>query len=109
MDFATALDDFGAGHSGLNLLARFRPDIKLDMELLRGIDASRPRRMIIEAVSGLCARLSVRVIAEGVETRAELDAVRSLGINLVQGYLLVRPAFEALPPLLAPTDATAMP
>ena len=98
MGFATALDDFGAGHAGLNLLARFRPDIvKLDMELLRGIDASMPRRMIVEAVVGLCAKLGVRVIAEGIETRGELDAVRSLGVDLVQGYLLAKPAFEALP------------
>lgn len=98
MGFVTALDDFGAGHAGLGLLARFRPDfIKLDMELLRGIDSSAPRRMIVEAMVGLCARLGVTVIAEGIETRGELDAVRSLGIDLVQGYLLARPAFEALP------------
>jgi EAL domain-containing protein (putative c-di-GMP-specific phosphodiesterase class I) len=106
MGFTTAIDDFGAGHAGLNLLARFRPNIiKLDMELLRGIDASQPRRMIVEAVVGLCAKLDVRVIAEGIETRAELDAVRSLGIDLVQGYLLARPAFETLPRLTCATDS----
>ena len=98
MGFGTALDDFGAGHAGLNLLARFRPDvIKLDMELLRGIDASLPRRLIVEAVVGLCAKLGVDIVAEGIETRAELDAVRSLGVDLIQGYLLARPAFEELP------------
>lgn len=109
MGFGTALDDFGAGHAGLGLLARFTPDIiKLDMALLRGIDASLPRRMIVEAVVGLCARLGVTVIAEGIETRGELDAVRSLGIDLVQGYLLARPAFEALPTLLPDHDATPL-
>jgi EAL domain-containing protein (putative c-di-GMP-specific phosphodiesterase class I) len=98
MGFTTAVDDFGAGHAGLNLLARFRPDvIKLDMDLLRGIDTSMPRRMIVEAVVGLAARLGVRVVAEGIETRGELDAVRSIGIDLVQGYLLAKPAFEMLP------------
>lgn len=108
MGFATALDDFGSGHAGLNLLARFRPDlIKLDMDLLRGLDACESRRVIVEAVVGLCARLGVGVIAEGIETRAELDAVRSIGIDLVQGYLLARPAFEALPALALETDATA--
>ena len=108
MGFTTAIDDFGAGHAGLNLLAQFRPDvIKLDMELLRGIDTSTPRRMIVEAVVGLCARLGVRVVAEGIETQAELDAVRSLGIDLVQGYLLARPAFEALPPLMLAPNAMA--
>lgn len=98
MGFTTALDDFGAGHAGLNLLARFRPDvIKLDMELLRGIDGSLSRRLIVEAVVGLAAKLGVRVVAEGIETRGELDAIRSIGIDLIQGYLLARPAFETLP------------
>lgn len=103
MGFTTALDDFGAGYAGLGLLARFQPDvIKLDMALLRGVDASEPRRMIVDAMVGLCRRLGVTVIAEGIETRGELDAVRALGIELVQGYLLAKPAFEALPePVLA--------
>jgi EAL domain-containing protein (putative c-di-GMP-specific phosphodiesterase class I) len=103
MGFTTALDDFGAGYAGLGLLARFQPDvIKLDMALLRGIDASEPRRLIVEAMVGLCRRLGVAVIAEGIETRGELDAVRAIGIELVQGYLLAKPAFRALPePMLA--------
>ncbi len=100
MGFGTALDDFGAGHAGLSLLARFQPDvIKLDMELLRGIDHSLSRRMIVEAVVRLCEKMGVIVVAEGIETRAELDAVRSLGIHLVQGFLVARPLFEALPPI----------
>jgi EAL domain-containing protein (putative c-di-GMP-specific phosphodiesterase class I) len=108
MGFTTAIDDFGAGHAGLNLLARFQPDvIKLDMDLLRGIDASLSRRLIVEAVVGLCARFGIRVVAEGIETRTELDAVRSLGIDLVQGYLLAKPAFERLPPFVLPNDGVA--
>ncbi|MEN2784839.1 EAL domain-containing protein [Sphingomonas qilianensis] len=103
MGFTTAIDDFGAGHAGLGLLARFQPDvIKLDMELLRGIDISLPRRMIVEAVVGLAARLGIRIVAEGIETRAELDAVRSIGVDLVQGYLLAKPAFEQLPAFALP-------
>ncbi len=98
MGFTTALDDFGAGHSGLTLLARFQPDVvKLDMRLVRGIDSNSQRRIIVEAVVALCGRLGIRVVAEGVETRAELDAVRSTGIDLVQGFLLAKPAFEKLP------------
>ena len=109
MGFTTALDDFGAGHSGLNLLARFRPDvIKLDMELIRGIDTSMPRRMIVEAVVRMCAQMGVTVIAEGVETRGELDSLRRLGIHLVQGYLLARPAFEALPALSMERPAASL-
>jgi len=98
MGFGTALDDFGAGHAGLNLLARFQPDIiKLDMDLIRNLDANLPKRLIIEAVVAMCAKLGVLVIAEGIETEAELDALRALGVRYIQGYLFAKPAFEALP------------
>lgn len=98
MGFGTALDDFGAGHAGLGLLANFQPDmVKLDMELIRGIDASLPRRMIVGGVARMCREMGILVIAEGVETEAELDALRAAGIRYVQGFLLARPAFEALP------------
>jgi EAL domain-containing protein (putative c-di-GMP-specific phosphodiesterase class I) len=98
MGFGTALDDFGAGHAGLNLLARFQPDIiKLDMELVRNLDASLPRRIIVDAVVKMCAALGVTVIAEGIETQGELDALRALGVRYIQGYLFAKPAFERLP------------
>ena len=93
-----AIDDFGAGHSGLNLLADLHPDlIKLDMGLCRGIDASRTRRAIVHGVLTACRDLGIGVVAEGVETPGELAALRDLGIRLVQGYLLARPAVECLP------------
>jgi EAL domain-containing protein (putative c-di-GMP-specific phosphodiesterase class I) len=101
MGFTTALDDFGAGFAGLGLLARFQPDvIKLDMALLRGLDTSEPRRLIVESMATLCRKLGVTVVAEGIETQDELDAVRALGIDLVQGYLLAKPAFQALPAVM---------
>ena len=98
MGFGTALDDFGAGHAGLGLLACFQPDIiKLDMDLIRGLDASLPRRVIVGGVARMCRELGITLIAEGVETDAELRALRAIGIRYIQGYLLARPAFEALP------------
>lgn len=98
MGFGTALDDFGAGHAGLNLLASFQPDIiKLDMALVRGVDSSLARRVIIDGVMKMCAQLGVTVIAEGIETDAELAALRALGVRYIQGFLLARPAFESLP------------
>ncbi len=107
MGFGTALDDFGAGHAGLNLLARFQPDmIKLDMHLIRGLDTSLPRRMIVDGVVKMCAALGVGVIAEGIETAGELDALRELGVRYIQGYYFAKPAFEALPVVqLAPPVA----
>lgn len=98
MGFGTALDDFGAGHAGLNLLARFQPDmIKLDMELIRNLDASLPRRIIVNGVIKMCRALDIAVIAEGIETTGELAALKELGVRYVQGFIFAEPAFEALP------------
>lgn len=93
-----AIDDFGAGYSGLNLLADFQPDaLKLDMNLVRGIESRGPRQAIVRAVLAACSDLGIDVVAEGIETRDELAWLRDEGVTLFQGYLFARPAFEALP------------
>ncbi|MGE0487125.1 MAG: EAL domain-containing protein [Gammaproteobacteria bacterium] len=93
-----AIDDFGAGHSGLNLLANFQPDmVKLDMELVRDISRSGPRQAIVRAIIQVCFDLGIDFIAEGVESSDELHWFQDQGVNLFQGYLIARPAFEALP------------
>lgn len=98
MGFATALDDFGAGHAGLSLLARLQTDIiKLDMELVRGIDTSLPRRMIVEGLVAMFTRMGITAVAEGIETIAEYEVLRGMGIRYMQGYLLARPGFKSLP------------
>ncbi len=95
--FQTAIDDFGAGYSGLNLLAEFQTDlVKLDMALLRSIDRHAGRRAIVRGIMQVCRDLDIKVIAEGIETRAELDTLREFGIELFQGYYFARPAFQAL-------------
>jgi len=94
----TAIDDFGAGHSGLNMLADFRPDVlKIDMALTRSIQTDDVRTKIASAIVGLCNSLHVSVIAEGIETIEEAVALRALGIHLFQGYLFARPVIERLP------------
>lgn len=96
--FLTAIDDFGAGYSGLNLLAEFQPHIvKLDMALTRDIDSDPVRRAIVAGVIGTCKALGCRMVAEGVERPEELNTLREMGIELFQGYLLARPVLEALP------------
>ncbi len=108
MGFGTAIDDFGAGHAGLGLLAKFQTDyIKLDMELVRGIDASMPRRMIVDGVIRIADALGITVIAEGIETIGEYDALRASGIRHIQGYLLARPALRKLPVVTMPVDHDA--
>lgn len=95
--FHTAIDDFGAGYAGLNLLAEFQPDIiKIDMELVRDIDTSVAKHAIVAGIVSICAKLEIKVLAEGIETPAERDCLRDLGIDLMQGYLFCRPAFRAL-------------
>jgi len=95
--FLTAIDDFGAGYAGLSLLADFRPDIvKLDMGLIRGIDTDRGRRAIVKGVLQVCSDLEIMPVAEGVETRAEVEVLRGLGVDLFQGYYFAKPAFESL-------------
>jgi EAL domain-containing protein (putative c-di-GMP-specific phosphodiesterase class I) len=102
----TAIDDFGAGHSGLGMLADFQPDvIKIDMGLVRGIHADRVRLAITRSIVTLCRELNISVIAEGIETLDEAITMRELGVRLFQGYLFARPALEHLP--VVPHEVTA--
>ncbi len=95
--FLTAIDDFGAGFAGLNLLAEFQPSIlKIDMDLVRDIDKSAPKQAIVAGIVSISRALNIRVLAEGIETPAERDCLREAGISLMQGYLFARPAFRAL-------------
>lgn len=96
--FGTAIDDFGAGYAGLNLLTHFQPDtLKLDMNLIRNIDQDRRRQLIVRHLIRLAAELPCTLIAEGVETIDEARCLADMGISLQQGYVYARPGFESLP------------
>ena len=98
--FITAIDDFGAGHAGLGLLAEFQPDlIKIDMAIVRGIESSRARQAVVAGIMHIAGALDITVLAEGVETEGEYRVLRATGIRLYQGYWFARPAFESLPEL----------
>jgi EAL domain-containing protein (putative c-di-GMP-specific phosphodiesterase class I) len=106
--FLTAIDDFGSGWAGLGLLAEFQPDfLKIDMDLVRNIEASVPRQVIVRSTVDMCRSLDVQIIAEGVETVEEYRWLRDAGITLFQGYLFAKPAFEALPSIHLPEYAAA--
>jgi len=108
--FLTAIDDFGAGHSGLNLLALFRPDIvKLDMQLIRNIDTDKTKRVIVRHTLAMLADLGIMAVCEGVETLEEYSVLRDLGVSLIQGYLLAKPSFESfgVPTLPDPASSVA--
>lgn len=96
--FATAIDDFGAGFAGLELLATFQPEIiKIDIHLVRNIHLDPVRSAIVKGIMSTCVDLDITVIAEGVESREEVQALRGLGIELFQGYVFARPCLQSLP------------
>lgn len=98
-----AIDDFGAGYSGLNLLSEFQPDIvKLDMGLVRGIQSHGPRQAIVRAIAQVCIDLGIDFVVEGVETVDEFAWFTDLGVHLYQGFLFAKPMFEAMPPFQIP-------
>ena len=98
--FKTAIDDFGAGYSGLNLLTVF---LKLDMELIRDIDTSFIKQTIVKGILHVADDLGIQIIAEGIETKNELDTLQDFGINFVQGFYFAKPSFESLAELAPDT------
>lgn len=96
--FKTAIDDFGAGYAGLALLVDFQPHfIKIDMNLLRGIDSDPVRQIVVRGIIATCRKLGVEVIAEGIETPEEYRWFLANEVRYAQGYLFARPGFECLP------------
>jgi EAL domain-containing protein (putative c-di-GMP-specific phosphodiesterase class I) len=90
--YRIAVDDLGAGYSGLTSFILLEPElVKLDMSLIRNIDQHSMKRSLVRSVTLLCKELGLLVVAEGVETRAERDVVVECGCDLVQGYLIARP------------------
>jgi EAL domain-containing protein (putative c-di-GMP-specific phosphodiesterase class I) len=92
MGFQVAVDDLGAGYAGLTSFSRLAPEIaKIDMSLVRGIGSDPRKRSIVGAMKKLCDELDTLVVAEGVETPSERDALAKLGCDLLQGYLFAKP------------------
>ena len=93
LGYRIAVDDLGAGYANLGVLATLEPElVKLDASLVRGIAASGAKQAVLRSMVSLCAEMSMGVIAEGVETPAERDALAALGCDLLQGFLFARPA-----------------
>jgi len=91
--FRVALDDVGSGFAGLTMLADLNPDlIKMDRELVQGAVKSEMHRIIVRALVQIAKASGSLILAEGVETEAELALMKSFGVDLFQGFLLGRPA-----------------
>ena len=96
-----ALDDYGSGYSNeLNLLELSPRYIKIDISIVRGIDTDRDKQQIVSNIVAYAHARSMQLIAEGIETEAQLRTVIGLGVDLLQGYYLSRPA--AVPAPIAP-------
>jgi EAL domain-containing protein (putative c-di-GMP-specific phosphodiesterase class I) len=108
-----AVDDAGAGYASLQHIMSLRPEfIKLDRALVAGLDVDAAKLALAEAVGSFAARIDSWLVAEGIEHDGELDAVRSIGVPLGQGFGLARPAAtmaegpRTLALHLPPADAT---
>jgi EAL domain-containing protein (putative c-di-GMP-specific phosphodiesterase class I) len=87
-----AVDDMGAGYSGLRQITTVHPRyLKLDRSLITGIDSDSERAALVGALAGYSRQVGCLLIAEGVEHEAELLALAGLGVPLVQGFYLSRP------------------
>jgi EAL domain-containing protein (putative c-di-GMP-specific phosphodiesterase class I) len=93
LGFRIAVDDLGAGYSGLSSFSQLDPDVaKLDMSLIRDIDGSSSKASLVKSMISVCTQdLGIRVVCEGVETVGERDALERVGADLLQGYLFAKP------------------
>ena len=87
-----AIDDVGSGFSGLGHVVELSPDlIKLDRSLVADLDSDHTKRALVERLTSFAGAVGMEVVAEGIETEAELETLRSLGVETGQGFLLGRP------------------
>lgn len=101
--FAIAIDDFGSGFANLNLMADLDANVlKLDMELIRNIHLRPKAQAIVRSFVTICMQFGIVLVAEGIETQHEYNTLRECGVQLMQGYLLAKPAFEQLPAFTLP-------
>ena len=95
LGYRIAIDDLGAGYSGLNSIAILEPDfVKLDMSLTRDLASSPLRQRLVTSMVDACRDMGMQLVAEGVETIHELSKLRDLGCDLLQGYHFARPTAE---------------
>ena len=92
LGFRVALDDLGAGYSGLKLWSEIRPDIvKIDRHFIQGVDQDRTKQQFVTTILKTATALGCRVITEGVETEGEYATLRKIGVEMLQGYYFGRP------------------
>jgi EAL domain-containing protein (putative c-di-GMP-specific phosphodiesterase class I) len=99
LGFGFAVDDAGAGFASFSLIAALRPSvIKIDREIVHGIGHDDAKQALVEAFVSFGRRIGAHLLAEGIERRADVTALKALNVEFGQGYLLGRPAPTPMPP-----------
>jgi EAL domain-containing protein (putative c-di-GMP-specific phosphodiesterase class I) len=99
LGFGFAVDDAGAGYASFALIAALRPSvIKIDRDIVQGLNHDDAKQALIEAFVSFGRRIGAHLLAEGIERRADLATLKSLGVELGQGFLLGKPAPDPAPP-----------
>ena len=92
LGFSVEMDDFGSGYSSLNMLASMPVDIlKIDMKFIRNLKNDDKKIKVLELIINIAKSLSIKVIAEGVETNEQLEILKRLGCDIVQGFFFHKP------------------
>lgn len=98
--FAVGIDDLGAGHSSLRLWLELDPEyVKVDMAFVHGVDKDNKRLEFLRSIQHIAATIGTKLIVEGIESEAEYDVVRHLGLSFGQGYFIGRPCSSPTPPI----------
>ena len=97
MGYRLAIDDLGAGYSGLTSFVRINPEfVKIDMNLVRDIHVDSTKARLVRSLIDLCKGMGISAVMEGVETMAEWECLLNMGADLLQGFAISRPS-EILP------------
>lgn len=97
-NYRIAIDDAGAGYSGLNMITDIHPHyIKLDINLIRDIDKDAYKRALVKSLQEFSRLADIALIAEGVETEEELSTLIDIGVHYAQGYFIQRPQEQIIP------------
>lgn len=91
--YKIAIDDFGAGYGGLKMLSMIEPElVKIDCHFISNIDKATVKYNLVDAIATACHRMGIKIVAEGIEREEELSIIMNMGIELLQGFYLCRPA-----------------
>jgi EAL domain-containing protein (putative c-di-GMP-specific phosphodiesterase class I) len=95
--YKIALDDVGEGYSSLNMLIKLKPDIiKIDRNIIENINKDEFKQSVYKALYTVAKENNIEVLAEGIETPYEIETIRSIGVDYMQGYYFAKPSAEPI-------------